>query len=77
MLTYISNIFFSETTRGILAKHHRNDPGMARFRKSPKNLIPVKILLTMATKLKNIEILFKKKSFLSKTVKLRVTKFDM
>ena len=51
----LSNIFFSETAPQISTKLHRNDPGMALFRNSSKNLIPIKTLVAMVTKLKNIE----------------------
>ena len=48
-LSFILNIFFSETTCWILTKHHRNDSGMALFRNSLKNLIPIKTLVALAT----------------------------
>ena len=72
-LTYISNIF-SDTTHPILMKLYRNDPAVAFFRISWKNLIPLKTLVAMATKLKNIENL-RKSSYLK--VRPRPTKLGM
>ena len=51
-LTFSLNIFFSETTYRILIKFHRNVPAMALFRIFEKNLIPSKIVVAMATKMK-------------------------
>ena len=53
VLTFISNTFISYTTSWILTKLDRNDPGIALFRFSFKNLTPIKILVAMQTKLKN------------------------
>ena len=51
-LTFSLNIFFSETTYRIFMKFHRNFPAIVLFRISWKKLIPSKIVVTMATKLK-------------------------
>ena len=65
----------SETTNPILMKLHRNVPAMVLFRISRKNLIPSKTLVAMATKLK--KTLISLKIFLSETIRVRATKFDM
>ena len=74
-LTFISNIFFSETTHPILMKLHRNDPAMVLFRIPGKNFIPSKTLVAMATKLKNIEFFFK--IFFSEIIRPSATKFGV
>ena len=72
-LTFSLNIFFSETTYRILMKFHRNVPAMVLLRICGKNLIPSKIVVAMATKLK--KILKTWKIFLSETMRVRATKF--
>ena len=47
--------FFFGTISWILMKLHRNYSGMAFFRNSPKNLIPVRTVVAMETTLENIE----------------------
>ena len=55
-LTFSINIFFSETTYRILMKFHRNVPAMVFFKMIWNNLIPLKTLVAMATKLNFFEI---------------------
>ena len=73
-LTSILNIFF-ETTCPILIEFHRNVPAMVLFRIFLKNLIPSKTPVAVATKLKNVQNLWK--SFLSENIRLIGTKFGM
>ena len=49
VLTFILNVFFSETTYPILIKFHRNVPAIVLLRIDWKNLIPSKTLVIMAT----------------------------
>ena len=50
-LTFILNIYFSETAYPILIIFLRNVPAMVLFRISSKSLIPLKTLVAIATEL--------------------------
>ena len=52
VLTFILNVFFSETTRPVSMKFYRNDHTMVLFKISWKNLISSKTLVAMAKNLK-------------------------
>ena len=71
-LTFSLNIFFSETTYGILMKFHRNVPAMVLFL---KKFDSVKNCGCHGNKTeKNLKTL---KIFLSETMRPRATKFGM
>ena len=52
--SFILNIIFSETAYPNLIKVHSNVPAVVLLRISGQNLIPLKTLIAMATKLRNI-----------------------
>ena len=54
------NLFLTKTTGCIVTKLQRNDPQVVSFQLCSKNLISCRILVAMATRMKNFKIVYVK-----------------